>query len=875
VSRSSASPCSRHRVPGTALRTPAGDGSKDEPTTTDRTSAMTQENLEPTPVASDQPSPAAQFQFRFERFSAFVEEYTSTISLEGMFLKTREPRPVSTVVAFDIRLADGFQLIHGQGEVVWMRPDGLGEDQPAGMGIRFQALSDKGRELILKILDEHLKVGGQPFEVSEVPPGAVSLPGQGGAGAALGGLDFDAPWGAKLPDVPSEFLDEAGVDSGADLVDEAPTPEASAEPSSTSDQRAPSPPMDDVFALPADDAQAASQDDVLAAPADDAFAIPAGEEAFGGSGDAAFELEAVPEIDAEMGEEGAAEGALEFDDQQSLPGLEPLPGAGVAVSSESTEAADWDIQPVADFDEEPTLLGAGHDESALMGDDEPTLMSLNSAATAPPPPTVESPPAEDLPTFGDEEGAAAPSDFSEVVSESSFAAETFPETARKGTDSAASTSESTPTAQEDFPATEPVLEELGDPGAGPWNAPEPTPTFAMDAAPADPFATDTLEAGADPPDSLGADPFATDSIAAADSFAAPDSFAPSADSEAAEAASGGSWDLPEDPGDAFAAVPGTDFPAADGGASNEFQPVESSTQEPDTSASGVVEGGLVGPFQFEDYNLAEESSEGGGRSVFKRLRKPLLGLAVAALLIAVATVARGPVLEFLGGGESAEPIASRTAVPPGVPEENLAAEESLDAPDGEGEGEVAGVEEERDPESEESEPAPESTSPVPLPPLAEEPVAEETTSPLAEPSMNRVETLPPLSPPPSQQGRSQGGSQSPAMSARAEKVLDISTQKERGGTLAVIILDGAVGPGSAVVDEMAWDPDSEKLVLRGIREPYHPQDLLVNSAELLKVRTGHHPGSELWVVFDFTSTRFHLEPLQVRDNRIEVLIRQP
>ena len=846
---------------------------------------MTQEQSQPTLPASDQPPPAAQFQFRFERFSAFVEEFTSTISLEGMFLKTREPRPVGTVVAFDIRLADGFQLIHGQGEVEWMRPDGLETDQPAGMGIRFQTLSDKGRELILKILEEHLKAGGQPFEVSDIPPGAaVNAPPQG-SGERIGGVEFDAPWGAQLPDVPAEFLEEGDAES----------------------------PADDVFALPEEQAADASAPDVFDMPVDDAFVEDDG---------AAFELEEVPEFEA-LDEEASFEGGVSLGDdggfgqQQSLPGLEQLPAVGVAAPA-NADAADWDIQPVHDFDEESTLLGAEDDEPTLMGSDEPTLMSLRSAepeasaeeasaeepalAEVAPTPTEVLPLSADLPAQEDGSEMAGGLGFAEAVPENPFAAETFPEAPGFGEGDV-----STP--------EHGVGEESGGEAAG-WEAPEPVPSFVTPspAAEADPFATDAVATTGFAPDSLATDSFETDSLAT-DSFEtdslATDSF--ETDSLAADISSqesgfeveggpavgmGDSFlDPPGFTGESFASDPlppatGTEPLPADDRFSSEFLPAESASASlaPTTfaresfdetvpedhapPASGVVEGGLVGPFQFEDYDL-DGGAKGKERGVgFARFRKPLLALAAVALLAVIAVLARGPLFDLLGLGES-EPVAMDTGGPPPMAGPPAASPSPSPSQDGAQQGgeetsledegapvaglvENSGLEEadlggetvlQEDAEiSSEAADLPPPILPIPPPPTAAEP-------------LERASAMAPSALAPS------------ASTGTAREVLDISTQEARGGTLVVLTLDGEIGPGLARVDPIHWDAMKANLILGGIVESYHPATILVNSPVLEKIRFGVHP-NEVWLVFDFAADQVQLDSLRIQGRSIEVLVRR-
>ncbi|MEA2694236.1 MAG: molecular chaperone DnaK [Acidobacteriota bacterium] len=111
-------------------------------------------------------------QLKFEWFGGFISEYSSNISPGGMFIRTQTPEPVGRLIGFELRLGDGYELIRGNGEVVWARPLDQGPDKPAGMGIRFLEISPAGRELIYQMVDNYIAQGGIPFDVTQMPGGA-------------------------------------------------------------------------------------------------------------------------------------------------------------------------------------------------------------------------------------------------------------------------------------------------------------------------------------------------------------------------------------------------------------------------------------------------------------------------------------------------------------------------------------------------------------------------------------------------------------------------------------------------------------------------------------------------------------------------------
>ncbi|MFL6199051.1 MAG: TIGR02266 family protein [Thermoanaerobaculia bacterium] len=116
---------------------------------------------------------AAQVTFKFERFAGFISEYSANISPTGMYITTNQPEPPGSVLAFEFQLGDGFEIIQGKGEVVWIRAIAEGPGRPAGMGIRFLELSEGSKELIYRIVDQYVQDGGTPFDVSLRPPDPI------------------------------------------------------------------------------------------------------------------------------------------------------------------------------------------------------------------------------------------------------------------------------------------------------------------------------------------------------------------------------------------------------------------------------------------------------------------------------------------------------------------------------------------------------------------------------------------------------------------------------------------------------------------------------------------------------------------------------
>lgn len=168
-----------------------------------------------------------------------LEGMCENISIGGMFVAFDHPRPPGTLVRFEMPVEGG--AICGLGEVAWMRADSVGKELPAGMGIKFRHLEQRDRQLIFKLVSEHIKerlAGRQVFD--SLPP-TESEEGSDGAkpspwleDAPLSALESSAPAVPKRPSPPP-----------------ASTPPPASVPSSTSPSTPAPPPRRDPPSSPA------------------------------------------------------------------------------------------------------------------------------------------------------------------------------------------------------------------------------------------------------------------------------------------------------------------------------------------------------------------------------------------------------------------------------------------------------------------------------------------------------------------------------------------------------------------------------------------------------------------------------------------------
>ncbi len=95
---------------------------------------------------------ALKVRFKSATVDEFIEQYANDISRGGIFIKSKTPMAIGTLLKFEFQLKDESRLIHGVGRVVWKRDDS-DPSRPAGMGIKFIKMDDESRTLVERVLD--------------------------------------------------------------------------------------------------------------------------------------------------------------------------------------------------------------------------------------------------------------------------------------------------------------------------------------------------------------------------------------------------------------------------------------------------------------------------------------------------------------------------------------------------------------------------------------------------------------------------------------------------------------------------------------------------------------------------------------------------
>jgi uncharacterized protein (TIGR02266 family) len=115
-----------------------------------------------TDTRKDKRAPVSlKVRFKSATLDEFIEQYSNDISRGGMFVRSKQPMPVGTLLKFEIQLKDERPLIHGVGRVVWKRESSEASDTlPAGMGIKFIRMDPECRALVDKIVAERGEIPG-------------------------------------------------------------------------------------------------------------------------------------------------------------------------------------------------------------------------------------------------------------------------------------------------------------------------------------------------------------------------------------------------------------------------------------------------------------------------------------------------------------------------------------------------------------------------------------------------------------------------------------------------------------------------------------------------------------------------------------------
>jgi uncharacterized protein (TIGR02266 family) len=112
--------------------------------------------------------PLVRVRLKHPDVKTFVERFAANVTRGGVFLASREPRPVGALVRFEVCLVTGQIMLSGEGRVTWVKPFNAGEPtRPHGMGVQFTQLEGDSRPMLDRLLERREATGRRP---SPPPP---------------------------------------------------------------------------------------------------------------------------------------------------------------------------------------------------------------------------------------------------------------------------------------------------------------------------------------------------------------------------------------------------------------------------------------------------------------------------------------------------------------------------------------------------------------------------------------------------------------------------------------------------------------------------------------------------------------------------------
>lgn len=99
----------------------------------------------------------------------FIERFAPNVTRGGIFLASREPRPVGSLIRFEVSLVTGAVALAGEGRVTWVKPFNPAEpSRPHGMGVQFTQIDPTTRPLLDRLLER--RDGARPAAPATSPP---------------------------------------------------------------------------------------------------------------------------------------------------------------------------------------------------------------------------------------------------------------------------------------------------------------------------------------------------------------------------------------------------------------------------------------------------------------------------------------------------------------------------------------------------------------------------------------------------------------------------------------------------------------------------------------------------------------------------------
>jgi uncharacterized protein (TIGR02266 family) len=114
-----------------------------------------------------------RIKLKYPDVNTFIQKYAVNISRGGIFISTKQPKPVGTYLKFEFVLAatEAISIIRGEGQVQWTKEfDPAQPNKAHGMGVKFTRLDAESQQVI----DRALKWRADQAASREIPLTAPS-----------------------------------------------------------------------------------------------------------------------------------------------------------------------------------------------------------------------------------------------------------------------------------------------------------------------------------------------------------------------------------------------------------------------------------------------------------------------------------------------------------------------------------------------------------------------------------------------------------------------------------------------------------------------------------------------------------------------------
>jgi uncharacterized protein (TIGR02266 family) len=124
----------------------------------------------------DRQATSMRIKLKYPDVDTFIQKYAVNISRGGIFIATKQPKPVGTFVKFEFLLSntDSQSIIRGEGQVQWTKEfDPAAPARAHGMGVKFLRLDTESQKVVDRALRWRAEHGTSP-NVQVPPSGPIS-----------------------------------------------------------------------------------------------------------------------------------------------------------------------------------------------------------------------------------------------------------------------------------------------------------------------------------------------------------------------------------------------------------------------------------------------------------------------------------------------------------------------------------------------------------------------------------------------------------------------------------------------------------------------------------------------------------------------------